>query len=95
MNKHQEKVLVAGLAGLIIAGAAAFAVQPANAAGYSVDGQAQITAVAPWDSLDLGKWPALKGQEVGSFVPDVGVSIERGAQKGWVDSLKHAHNTGI
>ena len=33
MNRNQEKVLIATLAGLIIASAAAFAVQPALAAG--------------------------------------------------------------
>ena len=33
MNKNHEKLLVAALAGLVIASAAAFAVQPAHAAG--------------------------------------------------------------
>ena len=75
MNKHQEKVLVAGLAGLIIAGAAAFAVQPANAAGYSVDGQARITGVADWERLNAGEWPAFNGQKVGSFAPNVDLWI--------------------
>ena len=45
MNKHHEKLLVAALAGLVIAGAAAFAVSPALAAGYTVDAPAQVTGV--------------------------------------------------
>jgi hypothetical protein len=37
MNKNHEKLLAAALAGLVIASAAAFAIQPAMAEGYEVD----------------------------------------------------------
>lgn len=101
MNKQHEKLLVATLAGFVIAGAAAFAVQPAMAAGYHVDAQAQITGVSDWDRLNVRKWPAPHSQKVGSFAPHVHVwvercietkygadwcLVERGSKKGWVNS---------
>lgn len=101
MKKQHEKLLVAGLAGLIIASAAAFAVQPAMAAGYRVEAQAQVTGVAKWDRLNIRKWPASYSQKVGSLQPkthvwvercieaDTGADwclVERGAKKGWVNA---------
>jgi uncharacterized protein YraI len=76
MNKTQEKLLVATLAGLIIASAAAFAVQPALAAGYDVEMPAQVK-VADWDVLNARKWPASYSQLVGSFEARSHVWVER------------------
>ena len=101
MNKHQEKVLVAALCGLVITAAGAFAVQPARAAGYTVDELAKVTGVAQWDQLNVRKWPAPHSQQVGVFTPGSHVWVERcieaksGADwclvdanntKGWVNS---------
>lgn len=101
MNKQQEKVLVATLCGLVITAAAAFAVQPAMAAGYSVDQLARVTGVANWDQLNVRKWPASYSQQVGAFSPGAHVWVERcidanvgsdwclvdaNATRGWVNS---------
>lgn len=77
MNRNQEKVLIAALAGLVIAGAAAFAVQPAVAAGYHVEAPAQVKGVKSWDVLNARKWPASYSQLVGSFDPKTYVWVER------------------
>lgn len=77
MNKQQEKVLVATLCGLVITAAAAFAVQPALAAGYPVDQLAKVTGVAHWDHLNVRKWPASYAQQVGAFQPGSHVWVER------------------
>lgn len=77
MNRQQEKVLVAALCGLILTGAAAFAVQPAMAAGYGVDQLAQVTGVAQWDQLNVRKWPASYSRKVGAFAPGAHVWVER------------------
>lgn len=77
MNKQQEKVLVATLCGLVITVGAAFALQPAMAAGYSVDQLAKVTGVAHWDSLNVRKWPAAYSQKVGAFEPGSHVWVER------------------
>ena len=101
MNKHQEKVLVATLCGVVITAAAAFAVQPAMAAGYSVDQLAQVTGVADWDRLNVRKWPASYSQKIGAFQAETHVwvdrcieasngadwcLVDRGGLKGWVNS---------
>ncbi|MGH8816788.1 MAG: hypothetical protein ACREX5_09375 [Achromobacter pestifer] len=57
MNKNQEKVLVATLCGLVIAVAGAVAVQPAMAAGYSVDPSGRATDVALGGQVNLRKEP--------------------------------------
>lgn len=101
MNRSQEKVLVAGLCGLVIAVAAAFAVQPALAAGYDVQGKARVDNVERWDRLNVRKWPASYSQRVGALrggatvwverciVMEQGADwclVERGDTKGWVNS---------
>jgi len=105
MNKHLsrqgEKVLLATLAGLIIAGAAAFMVQPATAAGYHVEQPARVVGVAWWDHLNVRKWPASYSQKVGELEPNTTVwvercniipgssdwcLVERAGLKGWVNS---------
>jgi len=58
MKKHHEHLLVASLAGLIIAGAAAFAVQPADAARFPSNAQAEGTSVAGANGLHLHTWSA-------------------------------------
>lgn len=77
MNKNQEKLIVAALAGLVIAGAAAFAIQPALAAGYNVDSPALVTGVKNWDMLNARLWPASYSQQVGAFEPKSSVWVER------------------
>ncbi len=77
MKSNHEKLLVATLAGLVIAGAAAFAIQPALAAGYGVDGPAQVTGVKSWDMLNVRKWPASYSQPVGELEPKSHVWVER------------------
>jgi uncharacterized protein YraI len=102
MNRTHEKLLVATLAGLVIAAAAAFAVSPAMAAGYDVDAQAQVTGVKSWDVLNVRKWPASYSKKVGEFenhdyvwverciVSETGGSdwclVEAADQRGWVNS---------
>ena len=101
MNKSQEKLLIAALCGMVICSAAAVAVQPATAAGYHVEGPAQVRGVEEWDRLNVRKWPAAYSQKVGSLAPQVSVwverciaadhgsdwcLVERGNKKGWVNS---------
>jgi uncharacterized protein YraI len=101
MNKAQEKVLVASLCGLVITAAATFAIQPAQAAGYSVDTMAEVTGVAQWDTLNVRRWPASYSQKVGAVGPGEHVWVERcievansadwclvgrGQLEGWVNS---------
>lgn len=101
MRKHHEQLLVAALAGLVILGAAGFAIQPAMAAGYTVGAKAQVTGVAKWDQLNMRKWPASYSQKTGALQPrtqvwvdrcvvaEQGVDwclVQRGQQKGWVNS---------
>ena len=102
MRKQHEKLLIAALAGLVILSGAVFAVQPAMAEGYPVDAKAQVTGVAKWDVLNIRKWPASYSQKSGAFKPRVHVwvercivneaggsdwcLVERGPQRGWVNS---------
>lgn len=77
MNKNHEKLLVAALAGLVIASAAAFAIQPAMAAGYDVEAPALVSAVKKWDVLNVRKWPASYSKKVGEVEPKSSVWVER------------------
>jgi|GEM_PF-546014 len=77
MNRTHESLLVATLAGLILVSAAAFAVTPANAAGYQVDQKAQVTGVAWWDHLNVRKWPAHYSMKIGEAEPNSWVWVER------------------
>ncbi|MEO6394475.1 MAG: hypothetical protein ABIO40_01015 [Devosia sp.] len=101
MKPNHEKLLVATLAGLIIAGAALFAVQPALASGYAVESPALVTGVADWDVLNVRLWPASYSQKTGEFAPESSVWVERcisfsdssdwclveqGEQQGWVNA---------
>lgn len=101
MKQSHEKLLIAALAGLIIAGAAAIAVQPALASGYTVEGPAQVSGVAGWDVLNIRLWPASYSEQTGSLQPDSTVwvtrcidfgaasdwcLVEQGNQQGWVNS---------
>ncbi len=102
MNRNHEKLLVAALAGLVIASAAAFAVQPAMASGYGVDAPAVVSGVQHWDVLNVRKWPASYSKRVGALEPDSSVWVERcieapqsgsdwclieaGGTRGWVNA---------
>jgi hypothetical protein len=77
MNKSQEKVLVAALCGLVVTAVAGFAVQPAMAAGYSVEQPARVSNVAHWDQLNVRKWPASYSQKIGALAPNTSVWVER------------------
>ena len=52
MTKTHEKLLIATLAGVIIAGAAAFAIQPALAATFSPKASVELVTTS-YDVLDL------------------------------------------
>ena len=102
MKTHHEKLLIAALAGLVIASAATFAIQPAVAAGYHVEGPARVVGVKAWDKLNIRKWPAPYSKKIGALSPHTHVwvercienedggsdwcLVERGHQKGWVNS---------
>lgn len=77
MKKNHEKLLIATLAGLVIAAAAAFAVQPAMAAGYDVGADAEVTGVKSWDVLNVRRWPASYSKKVGELEPGADVYVER------------------
>jgi uncharacterized protein YraI len=77
MKRHHEKLLIATLAGLVIASAAAFAVQPAMAEGYDVEAHAEVTGVADWDHLNVRRWPASYSRKVGELEPGAWVYVER------------------
>ncbi len=51
MTRSQEKLLIAVLAGLVIAGTAAFVVSPTLAIGLPTDTPAHVSAITP---LDMG-----------------------------------------
>jgi hypothetical protein len=53
MTKNHEKLLVAALAGMIIAGAAVFAIQPAIAQSLDTKSFSSRLAVSPPTVLDL------------------------------------------
>jgi len=61
----------------VILSAAAFAVSPALAAGYSVEAPAVVTGVGDWDVLNVRKWPAAHSAKVGELEPEVSVWVER------------------
>jgi uncharacterized protein YraI len=77
MKKNHEKLLIASLAGLVITAAAAFAVQPAMAAGYNVGAEAEVTGVKSWDVLNVRRWPAPYSKKVGELEPGEDVYVER------------------
>ena len=52
MTRNHEKLLVAALAGIIIAGAAVFAIQPAMAQSFGTKGTSQL-AVPSYEVLSL------------------------------------------
>ena len=52
MTRNHEKLLVATLAGIIIAGAAVFAIQPAMAQSFDVKGPSQL-ATPSYEILSL------------------------------------------
>ena len=101
MKQHQENLLIASLAGLVIVTAAAFVVTPAHAAGYEIDQKAQVVGVEYWDQLNVRKWPAHYSQKTGELNPQSWVWVERcievagtsdwckvdvGETQGWVNS---------
>jgi hypothetical protein len=52
MTRNHEKLLIAALAGIIIAGAAIFAVQPAMAQSFGTKSTSQLV-VLPYEVLTL------------------------------------------
>jgi uncharacterized protein YraI len=77
MKKNHEKLLLATLAGLVIAAAAAFAITPAMASGYHVNAEAEVTGVEHWDVLNVRKWPAPHSKKIGELEPWTVVWVER------------------
>jgi hypothetical protein len=67
MKKHHEQLLVATLAGLIIAGAATFAVQPALA---STNDRVRVTDVNTESQFQVARvWPANYSKRTGGLQP--------------------------
>lgn len=77
MNRNHEKLLIATLAGLVVAGAAALFIAPVSAAGYSVDTVGRVINVEDWDQLNVRKWPASYSAKTGEIEPNHTVWIER------------------
>jgi len=82
MNIAQKNLLTAITAGLIIVGAAAFAVVPATAAGfvargYNIGALGKVVNVAWWDQLNVRQWPAWYSRQTGALAPGDMVWIER------------------
>ncbi len=85
MKTNLKNLAVAASAGLIIVAAAAFAVGPAmahegdrgNERGYDVGRKGQVVGVAPWDQLNVRKWPASYSQKIGALAPQTIVWVER------------------
>ncbi len=77
MNTAIKNLIAATNAGLLIAGAAAFSISPAMAAGYDVGKAGQVVNVQSWDQLNVRKWPAHYSQKIGAFAPGTYVYIER------------------
>ena len=76
MNRTQERMLVAGLCGLL-AVAAAGAVRPAIASGYAVARTVQITGAQPDDLVHVRQSPGSKSEAVAAFAPGSQVWVER------------------
>lgn len=77
MKKHHEKLLIATLAGLIVASAAAMFVVPASASGYSIETVGRVINVEDWDQLNVRQWPAYYSEKIGELQPNNTVWIER------------------
>lgn len=77
MKTELKNLIFSATAGLLIVAAAAFAVTPASAAGYSVGKVGQVAGVASWDNLNVRMWPAHYSQKVGAFPANHIVWIER------------------
>lgn len=78
------------IVGAVLLAATLAAPATARAEGYFVDAHAYVVAVAPWDVLNMRRWPAWYSQKVG-YIPHHGhgVYVERcivrphGASSDW------------
>ncbi|VAW21324.1 hypothetical protein MNBD_ALPHA12-1701 [hydrothermal vent metagenome] len=82
MNRAQKNLMIAMAAGLIILSAAALAIGPAKAAGftpqgYNVAAKGKIVGVKWWDQLNVRMWPASYSRPVGTLAPATIVWVER------------------
>jgi uncharacterized protein YraI len=77
MNKNHGQLLVAALAGLIIAGAAAYAVGPALAAEAPSGLLAQVTGVSSSQLLNVRMAPGADAWTVGTIGPGADVWVDR------------------
>lgn len=77
MTTPIKNLMLSLFAGLLIVAAAAFAVTPAMAEGYSIEQPGQVINVAPWDNLNVRKWPAYYSQQVGALPNLTYVYVER------------------
>lgn len=77
MTTAIKQLIIAASAGIIILGAAIFAVTPAMAEGYNIDHPGQIINVDPWDNLNVRKWPAHYSQKLAHLPNLTVVYIER------------------
>jgi len=58
MKQHHENLLIATLAGLVVAGAAAMFIAPVSAADHTKDTVGRVVNAKDWDQLNMRNWPA-------------------------------------
>ncbi|MCB9993397.1 MAG: SH3 domain-containing protein [Hyphomicrobiaceae bacterium] len=77
MKTALRNLILSATAGLVILGAAFFAISPAMAAGYNVFHAGQVINVDPWDNLNVRLWPASYSQKIGQLPNLTYVYVER------------------
>lgn len=69
MNRSSS-VKLALAAAVSVFAATAMTTVPANAEGYLANYEAHVISVAPWDALNMRKWPAYYSQKVSEIPHD-------------------------
>ncbi len=82
MRTAIRNLIVATTTGLVIVAAAAFAISPAMAGGftprgYNIGAVGKVVGVQWWDQLNVRKWPAWYSAPTGALAPGTVVWIER------------------
>ena len=82
MNSTLKNLALASVSGLIIVAAAALAISPAMAAGftpkgYDVGAKGKVIGVQWWDQLNVRMWPASYSRQIGVLPPATIVWVER------------------
>ena len=77
MSLSTHLTLPAVIGGLFLLIASGVFAPPAQARGYTAEVMARVTGVAPWDHLNVRRWPAHYSQKVGELEPSAHVWVER------------------